>query len=195
MIGLRLRLDTRPVDAAFRRTRARGPKITAQELNAQRRQSRTRITRRLATELGVRPQRRIRNRIRLPLTGAARPERLRAIGLALVHIMPARWFLRGRKGELVLPSGVKLIEGAPATGRPFTAEARRGAAEVFRRGARPRQREKAGEPTWLPIKTQNADTGAAGDRAISAVVAELAREWPKRWEKRMERELRRIWGA
>ena len=154
-----------------------------------------RITRRLSRILNIRPQRRIRKRVLLPPTLRASARRLRAVGIALVHNMPARWFLRGKKGGIALPRGAELLD-SDAKGQPFIAKGQRGR-NVFRRGSKRRtaQAGAGGLGTHLPIKEQFVDTAPLGNSVLGFVIQELAREFPGRFQRRMGRELRRIYGS
>lgn len=185
-MNVRITPDTREVERKTRKLRRRTPVATAQELNTQRNQSRTRITRTLSKLLGVTPQKRIRQRVLLPRGGKANKDKLRALALLLVDSIPARWFYRrgklnapltfnGPAGAILLPPGVSKI---------FPGSSVRGGQDVFRRKG----------PSRLPIATAQTDVSAAGYSVRAAVLVELAREWPARWEKRMRREIARAFG-
>jgi len=188
------RLEDRRLRRQLRALGKRTPVVAAQELNAQRRQSRTLITKMVRTALGITPARRVRNRVRLPLRGAATKAKLRAIGLALVHYWPARYFMKGKRNRFTVPAGGELIDSG-ATGGAFVEKspARGGLLTVYRRSAEPRTRTAAdGDRTWLPIKEQNIATVRTGDRAIAATLAELSKLWPDRFAKRIQREINRL---
>ena len=103
---------------AFRRTRKRVKVITAQTLNRQTRQARTRLTRAVQSRTGIKPQKRIRRRILIPRTGRATPRKLEAVYLALLEVTPLRWYGKGG------PS-VGRVEALPDTGRNSTGGVRR----------------------------------------------------------------------
>ena len=84
-----------PVLRAFRRTRKRTRVIISQTLNRQVRQARTRLTRAVQAQTGVKPQKRIRRRIVIPRSGMANKRRLEAVYLTLLEVTPMRWY-RGR---------------------------------------------------------------------------------------------------
>lgn len=190
MIQPSIQLDTRQVVRALRRLPERLNKITAQELNRQRQQSRTLMVRGLVRALNVKPQKRLRRRIVLPRGGRATPRKLVATGLSLVESMPARWFARGKRGRgggfaLDLPSGTRVIQNRPMDGAPFKATMRSGFENVFRR---------AGKAS-LPIIALNVDTTRPGYAVRQATLLELARRFPEQYQRRVRRELRRTFRA
>ena len=185
-----------PTRRDFERLQARTATVAAQELNRQRMRSRTLIARDVRRVLGITPLKRIRSRISVPPAWRATKQRLRADGLALVHIWPARYFLKSGRGRrarasVALPAGARLADSA-AVGGAFVAEGSKGR-DVFRRGSRPRARtDSEGNPTWLPIKQQFVDTTGAGNRSIFGALEVLAGEWPRQMVGRLERELARM---
>ena len=174
-------------------------KITAQELNRQRRQSRTRLIRGLTGALGV-TRKRAKGRIWLPRGGFARPRHLVASGLALIAVFPARWFAKGQRGRgggfnLSLPSGTAVVERHAMTGQAFRVQLPRApVVDVVRRRdpiKKGREKDREGGRTWLPIQKLEVDVARVGARVLDGVLASLAREWPDRFARRFGRELKR----
>lgn len=113
-----IRFDASRVLSRFRLLRKRNRIVVRRIINRQRRQSRTLITRWASRRLGVSPQKRIRRRILLPVTGQATVKRLEAVQLSLAELMPVRWFRkrkrgRGQRSELRIPAGAHLVKDDP----------------------------------------------------------------------------------
>lgn len=195
MITIR-RFETRQVTRGLRRVARGVPRWTAQELNRQRGQSRTLLTRRIAKGAGISPQKRVRRRIRFPRGSAARPNRLRAEGLALTSIYPTRYFRAlpppgGELRDVELPDSVGRV---PVGGR-FEATMGTGRSDTWRK-LEPRVWAQARRGQYwrgrLPIApAQYVDLSDLTDRSLRAVLRELGQDWPRRMNARLVRELRR----
>jgi len=193
-VKLKLKLNTRAIRTRLERLPKQSRVIIRQILNRQRRQSRTLMVRGLSRRLGVRPQKRLRRRILLPVTGQARTDHLVALGLSLVESMPARWFAkgRGRRTNLNLPGGTSLIVRRAVTGGAFRAQVKSHTG-VFKRAARPAKRVSSnGGKTWLPIVEQQVSTARAGYRVREEVLEKLSGDFPREYNRRMLRVLRRV---
>ena len=188
MLKLAVKVEARKAVRATRRILKRIPVVTAQELNTQRRQSRTRMTRRLSSQVNVRPQKRIRRRILLPRPGNATPRRLKSSGITMFSTVPGRYFTRGLVGGaryVVEPEGTPDKRGRRTQGGAFEATMPSGYTSLFRRLGRRR----------LPIRDARVVSLEGPGYAIRMdVLRDLAKEWPARWTKRMRRETKRIFG-
>ena len=199
MIRLRGSLDTRKVVRSLARLPGRTRKITAQELNKQRKRSKTLIVRGLANRLNIKPQKRVRRRVLLPRGGFATERKLRADALALVETMPGRYFAKGTRGRgggftLVTAGGSKIKNTRQTTGQPFFAEMASGHVGVMRRVDPKTKRYKGGDkkkPTWLPIQEVMVDTSVPGYAERQKALDKLGKEWNEQWTKRMKGELKR----
>ena len=196
MTRLAVTVNTRQVSKALRKVRRGVPKWTAQELNRQRRRSRTLLTRAIAKGAGIAPQKRVRRRIRFPRNTQATPTRLVAVGLSVTSVFPARYFktLPPPGGRLVAVSAPDAAGRIP-TGEAFAARMPSGHRGTFRRlqpatWIRARRSER-----WrgrLPIGPSHfVDLSELTGRSIRRVLRELSREFPGQMERRLDRELRR----
>ena len=205
MIVPRITFDAKPVLRRLAKLPMRTAVVTAQELNRQRKQSKGRMTKQLAKTLDVKPQKRINRRIWFPRNTQATPRRLRADGLSLFNVAPARWFTKGTRGRgggitIAQPGGTSEIQRKPVTGQPFRIVAKNGAKLTVRRSAVPnkgkrKDHRRDGQRTWLPVYETQIDISKPAYAVRFGVLSQLAREWPKVWGNRMKRELRRVFRA
>lgn len=185
------RFDATQAIRASRALQHRVSLATAQELNRQRRRSRTLLTRNLSRILGVRPQRRIRKRILLPRAGQATRFNLRAWGLSLYEVMPARWFTEDGRTNIRRGGGITVSNTRSTRGKPFWATTKSGRRDIFRRAHPSRPRNRPGIDPQLPIQAMMMNTSIVGQRVRQFVLNKLAYEWPDIWTARIRREIRR----
>lgn len=195
MSGVRIAvtLNAKKAIRATRKLNRRIPVVTAQELNTQRRQSRTRMTRRLSKLAGVKPQKRIRRRILMPRSTAATPRRLTTLGLTLFEAFPARYWpgsMPGAARVSIQSEGVVDSSGRRTVGGSFKATMPNDYTGVFRRLS-PSHPQKHG----LPIRNVVVvSLERVGYKVREEVLGELAKEWKARWENRIDREIKRTFG-
>lgn len=194
-----VKIDARAAVKSTAQLIKRTPIVTAQELNRQATRSKTLLVRGMSSVLGVKPQKRLRRRVVIPKGGKAKPGRLAAVGLALVEVMPARWFAKGSRGRgsgfsLDIPGGASVRNSRPTVGEPFRATMPNGKTLVLRRVNPAKTRVSDSGPTWLPIQEMMIDTSVPGYAVRSDVLRTLAKEWAGVWQKRMKREIKRAFG-
>lgn len=124
--GIDVRADLREVRRDLRRLRDEDvPRAAATALNRTNRRVRTAVVRKLAGDLGVRPQRRIRRRVLIPRGAGFRATRrhLVAGGLVLLAFVPEIW---------TIPSGARARRAAQGANK-FIATMPSGHTGLFRR--------------------------------------------------------------
>lgn len=97
-LGVAIKADLREIERDFRHLGQNIlPRIAANALNRTNRGLRTDLTRGISARFQIKPQRRVRSRVRIPRNPKFRatPQRLSAGGVALGQFVPAHWINRG----------------------------------------------------------------------------------------------------
>lgn len=213
MIQLAAKFDARKLTRQIRRLPKDLLKVESRAINQQMRasiggtgKSKTLpvvgMVRRMSQAWSVKPQRRLRNRMFVPRTAWAKPQRskLFAEGLTLFDVLPMRYFTKGVPGGATVKESGPDSQGRTPYGGAFKVTLRSGATGAMRKlrpqkwgGGGGRNRNPQG---YLPIGwAQYVDVSGPAYQIRNNVLKDLARYFPTQMDAAFSKYFRRKFSA